>query len=126
MMIAWATLIKCSHDANKRSSFNATPVAARPTNIANIATAMVDVLRGLVISKNELAGIKRNNTAGRMTALAAACEDCNTTPCAASAALAVRPTAVRPNNFAIKTPTPAATMVVSINMPMVSTLILLG
>ena len=85
---------------------------------------MVDVFRAPVISRNGLAGMKLISMLGKVTAFAVACDPCKTNPCATSAALAVSPTAVKPYNFAISMPIAAATIVVAIRMPIVSTLIL--
>ena len=86
--------------------------------------AIVDVFRAPVISRKGLDGIKLNIKLGSVTAFAVASEPCKTSPRATSATVAMSPTAVNPNTFAMPMPTAAATMVVSINVPIVSALIL--
>ena len=100
------------------------PVAPKPMKIEKTTTAMVDVLWAPVMSKNGLTGMKLKITLGKVTAVALACKFCSTAPCATSAALAVCPTAVNLNRLAMPIPTPAATKVVNIKVPMVSALIL--
>ena len=95
-----------------------------PIKIENTTTAMVEVLRAPVRSRKGLAGMKLRIMLGSEIALAAPILPCRYSPRATSTAVLVMPAAERPNSLAIRMPIPAATIVVSIRMPMVNTLIL--
>ena len=122
--MVWATCTKWLKDANSFGFFCAMPVAAIPTNTEKKTTAMVEVLRAPVMSRNGLSGINDSSILGSEMSCAVDSEPCRYSPRATSAAEAVRPTAVRPNNFAIRMPIMAATAVVAIRIPIVSALIL--
>jgi DNA-binding HxlR family transcriptional regulator len=122
--ITWATLTKWLNDANTSGFLSATPIAEMPMKIENSTTAMVEVLRAPVMSRKGFSGMKLRIMPGNERAWAAGSLPCKYAPRATSAALEVRPTAVRPNSLAIRMPISAATVVVSIRVPMVSTLTL--
>ena len=91
--------------------------------IEKITTAMVEVRRAPVMSKNGLAGI--NSITNLANDIASTLErvDSRLFARAISAVPDVNPSAVRPKRFAIRIPTQAAIMVVTISTPSVRLLI---